>query len=154
MPKLAPTESAWIDADGGDVLQLIADYRRAASMAVNGLKLQSDAADLLRAWRAGELPKSGPLKSPKGRYTFHGVGCRFQIARRIIDVDFGPNGRHDGFDSPRLSLYAESSFEWNDFTPERIEEGLLDLEAAGLIVKPESEPSPHLYYLRRPSSKV
>jgi len=123
------------------------DYRRAAAAAVNGLRQQAEALDLLRAWRSGVLPRQGRLARPKGRYTFHGVGCRFEIARRVVDVDFGPDNRYDGFDAWRLALYAASAFEWQDLPPERIGTGLAELEVSGLIHRPGAEPAAHLYYL-------
>lgn len=148
MLKLATTASVSDDRKASDVLQLIADYQRAARAAVVGLKRQSAAANLLSAWKSGKLPRTGRLKQPRGRYSFHGAGCRFEISGRNIDVDFGPSGRHDGFDSWRLQQYAQSAFEWLDLHPKEIEQSLLNLESSGLIVCPKLEPTPHLYYFK------
>src|ERR1043165_4077493 len=114
MLKLAPTRSAFANPHTADVIQLIADYQRAARIAVSSLRRESKNGDPLTAWRRGRLKRSGRLKEPKGRYSFHGSGCRFIIADRTVDVDFGPGGRYDGFDSWRLAQYAGSAFEWRE----------------------------------------
>jgi hypothetical protein len=146
MLKQALTASASVNQNTSDVLQLIADYQRAARAAVVGLKRQSATTNLINAWRSGKLRRSGRLRRPRGRYSFHGVGCRFEISGRNIEVDFGPLGRHDGFDSWRLQQYAQSAFEWLDIGPHEIERSLRNLESTGLIVCPRLEPAPHLYY--------
>jgi hypothetical protein len=74
------------------------------------------------------------------------MGCRFEISGRIIEVDFGPSGRHDGFDAWRLQQYAESAFEWLDLRSAAINRSLRSLESTGLIIRPDWNPSPHLYY--------
>ncbi|MGA2441028.1 MAG: hypothetical protein ABSH08_08720 [Tepidisphaeraceae bacterium] len=146
MPKAATIASVSADRRSSDVLQLIVDYQRAARAAVVGLRRQTGVANLLQAWKAGKLRRAGQLRQPRGRYSFHGTGCRFQISGRTVDVDFGPSGRHDGFDAWRLGQYARSAFEWLDVSGTVISRSLRDLESSGLIVRPELNPSPHLYY--------
>lgn len=41
-------------------------------------------------------------------YYFHGIGCRVEFGTLVVDFDFGSDGRFDGFDAWRLSLFAES----------------------------------------------
>jgi hypothetical protein len=84
---------------------------------------------------------------PKARYRFHGVGCRFEIDGRVVDVEFGPSGRHDGFDVWRLGQYASSAFEWQGMDENQIETALSRLKNSGAIRQPHWEPSPHLLYL-------
>jgi hypothetical protein len=146
MPKLATIAFASADRRSSDVLQLIVDYQRAVRAAVVGLKRQSGTANLLNAWKAGKIRQSGRLTQPRGKYSFHGTGCRFEISGRAIEVDFGPSGRFDGFDAWRLQQYAESAFEWLDLQSASIGRSLQNLESTGLIVRPELNPSPHLYY--------
>ncbi len=146
MPKLAQTVSVSSDRSSSDVLQLIADYQRAARVAVGGLKRQTGTSNLLRAWKSEKISRSGRLVEPHGRYSFHGVGCRFEISGRIIDIDFGPAGRHDGFDADRLRKYANSAFEWLDMDDAHIDKSLRSFESSGLIIRPNLEPSPHLFY--------
>jgi hypothetical protein len=148
MRKLATIASVSDDSKSSDILQLIVDYQRAARAAVVGLKRQSGSSNPFHAWRAGKLRQSGRLIQPRGKYSFHGTGCRFEIGGRNVDVDFGPSGRHDGFDAWRLEQYAASAFEWLDISGSAIHRGLRNLEASGLIVRPELDPSPHLYYFR------
>jgi hypothetical protein len=147
MPKLASTVSTSAERAASEVLELIAEFQRCARAAVGGLRRQSGTTDLLRAWRSGRLTRSGRLLDPRGRYTFHGVGCRFEIAGRIIDVDFGPRGRHDGFDLWKLQQFAESSFEWEHLDDQAIQDGMRRCEVTGVVVNPKLAPSPDLSYL-------
>lgn len=130
-----------------EVLHLVLAYRRCVDDAVAALQRQAGTATLLAAYWSGTLPKRARLNSPRGVYSFHGWGCRFQIARRVVDVDFGPDDRHDGFDVCRLHRYAESAFEWQHMRADRIESGLAALMAAGVVDAPRWEHSPHLLYL-------
>jgi hypothetical protein len=147
MPKQALTAFDLTDRGTAEALQLILDYRRSVDAAVAALQRQSGVDDLLVGHRAGRIARRGRLEYPRGLFAFHGVGCRFEIAGRTVDVDFGPDGRHDGFDAWRLGLYAASAFEWQDLSPDRIAAGLAELETSGLIHRPGWEPSTHLYYL-------
>ncbi len=149
MPKQALTAFDLTDIETSDVLQLVFDYQRAVAAAVAGLERQAGTPHLLAACHAGRLPRRGRLADPQGTYAFHGVGCRFEIARRTIDVDFGPDGRHDGFDAWRLGLFAASAFEWQHLASTHLDSGLAELQAAGVIHQPAWEPSPHLLYLAR-----
>jgi hypothetical protein len=128
------------------VLQLIANYQGSARATVAELQNIARTNDLLSARRRGKLPRTGRLPEPGGRYSFHGVGCRFEVAKRVIDVDFGPDGRHDGFDAWRLEKFADSAFEWSQLSARDIESGLKHLEVTRVIANPRWDPSPHLYY--------
>jgi hypothetical protein len=66
----------------------------------------------------------------------------------VVDVDFGPKGRFDGFDAWRLHKYAKSAFEWPDLTLSKIENGLRELENSKLIFRPGWELSEHLYFFK------
>ena len=147
MPKQALTAFDLTAPGTADVLQLVLDYRRAVDVAVSALRHQAGTDDLWSAIRSGTLAKRGRLIAPRGRYTFHGAGCCFEIARRTVDVDFGPDGRHDGFDAWRLGLYAETAFEWQHLPADQITAGLAELQSDGLVHEPKWMPSPHLLYL-------
>jgi hypothetical protein len=140
--------SAFADEHTSEIIQLIADYQRAAKIAVTSLKQQTKSNDLLGDYHAGAIPKRGTLLKPRGKYQFHGIGCLFEINKRIVDVDFGPKGRFDGFDVWRLHKYAESAFEWRDLTFGQIENGVRQLENAELIFRPGWELSEHLYFFK------
>jgi hypothetical protein len=129
------------------VLELIADYQRAARALVGALRQLAQTDDLLSAWHSGRIAESGRMELLKARYRFHGVGCRFEIGGRIVDVDFGPDGRHDGFDAWRLVEYANSAFEWQGMDQEQIESALNRLKASGAVRAPQWPPSQHLLYL-------
>jgi hypothetical protein len=147
MPKLASTASISADENAREVLQLIADYQRCARAAVAALRRQTRATDLLAALRKGQIKRSGRLQERRARYSFHGIGCRFEMADRVIDVEFGPSGRHDGFDSWKLQQFAESAFEWRHLTARAIESGIKQLRISRVATHPNLEPSPHLIYL-------
>lgn len=102
--------------------------------------------NLLQGRRTGSIPQQGDL--PEGiRFEFHGIGCLFQTASKKLDLDFGPDGRCDGFDAWRLHLFAnENDLDVGKPTLAEIEEGLAQLERIGEIEKPRTDPSPHLYY--------
>lgn len=79
-------------------------------------------------------------------YSIHGVGCRVVAKSVIIDFDFGPGGRIDGFDAWRLSLFAQNS-EFHDLSDlGKLEREIKELEKEATIVKPRLLPSRHLYY--------
>jgi hypothetical protein len=146
MLKQAQIASAFADERTSEIIQLIADYQRAVKIAVTAMKKQFKSAQLLRDCRAGKFARRGALENPKGRYQFHGGGCRVEISKRVIDFDFGPDGRTDGFDAWRLNQYAQSAFEWGQFEMKQIEMGLAELTSAGLIHNPGLAPGTSLYY--------
>ena len=67
--------------------------------------------NILAAWRRipfddydsddkPSIPGSGTLDANRNiTYSFHGIGCRVMFGSLDVDFDFGPRGRHDGFDS-------------------------------------------------------
>lgn len=91
------------------------------------------------------IPRSGTL--PSGRtYFFHGIGCRFRKEGQTTDMDFGPEGRIDGFDAWRLNSFAQSNG-LSDCSIERIQTALDGLLKAGAIVKSDrSDLGSHLYF--------
>ncbi len=110
----------------------------------------------LEAYRSGRLPKRGSVGAdPEFFYEFHGVGCRVEVADRIVDFDFGPGGRSDGFDRWRLLWYSQSRSEkFGEFhSLETIQSELQRLTEKGIISCPNWSPSPHLYYLKEGCSR-
>ena len=144
--KLPLIASALVGNRTSDIVQLIADYQRAAKITVTSLKNQTKSKDLLADCRSGKIPRRGTLTRPRGKFQFHGIGCLFEVNKRIVDVDFGPKGRCDGFDAWRLHKYASSAFEWNDFSLGQIENGLRELESSKLISRPGWQLNEQLYY--------
>jgi hypothetical protein len=146
MLKQAQIASAFADERTSEIIQLITDYQRAAKTTVTGLKKQTGSNTLLADMRDGKIPRRGKLLQPRGKYQFHGVGCLFEVNKRIVDIDFGPGERFDGFDAWRLHRYAESAFEWRNLTLGQIEKGLQELEKSELIYRPGWVLAEHLYF--------
>jgi hypothetical protein len=127
-------------------LALIDLYRRAVDRAVKRLYAAFCEDDLLRAVNLRKIPREGTLDDGT-TYRFHGVGCEVDDRNVVVDFDFGPDRRHDGFDAWRLRAFAEQFSEWTEYHDIRIvEERMKELERDGLIRNPHWDPSPHLYY--------
>lgn len=90
------------------------------------------------------IPRRGTL--PSGReYSFHGIGCRFVKDGVTTDMDFGPDGRIDGFDAWRLHLFARSCYA-NKTSLNSIQTGLDKLLTSGAITKLNPTICNHLYF--------
>src|SRR5262249_32871108 len=132
-------------AGASNIRELITKYSATAADVVAQFRQDCGQDDLLRAWRSRVLTQDGTM--PSGlKFCFHGCGCYFERGFLKIDVDFGPDGRCDGFDAWRLSLFAKENSLGRDWTFESVQAALNQLESARLIVRPEWLPSPHLYY--------
>ena len=120
---------------------------------------------LLRAWRRSLLPpdttsaEDGPAIPQHGildaerriAYSFHGIGCRLQFGDHMVDFDFGPDQRFDGFDAWRLHLLAESLPDFHQFSDLDItQQHLSQLATAGRITKLDSTIGSHLYFFTNP----
>ena|SRR6266496_1369047 len=149
MPKPFPTSLAnSLSPNAEAILALIQSYQRIARLAIGAMNQRFQATNILSALADGQIPRHGKLE--QGSFAFHGVGCRFQLSEGIIDIDFGPNGRFDGFDAWRLMLFAQENsrqLKCPKYTQEQVQRGIDELLKAGEIVSPKLEPSPHLYYL-------
>jgi hypothetical protein len=131
-------------------LRLVGRYTDIVARVVAALKAQAKDSDVLRAVVDGRLPRDGVLGEggEGGEYRFHGIGCEATIEGVEVDFDFGPAGRHDGFDAWRLHLFAKNLPEFADFHQLSAVESLLArMEQLGLIHSPRWLPSPHLMYL-------
>ena len=102
------------------------------------------------------LPPRGILDCERGiTYAFHGIGCCVKFGSTIVDFDFGPQGRHDGFDAWRLHCYAESVEEYHEFDDVDLIQSHLDqLEFSGRIVKESGGIASHLYYFVNPDDNA
>jgi hypothetical protein len=131
-----------------DVHNLIRDYSAA---------VRESFADLLGTYpsygmvpRDSRIPRRGTL--PSGRiYSFHGIGCRFEKDGIVADMDFGSDGRTDGFDAWRLHIFAESIGD-EIVTIEEIQSALDALQIAGEITKGGPESFSSLYFPANPTS--
>ena len=128
------------------LVTLIRCYLRAAESACTRLRAAHGVRDLLAAVCAGKIPREGVLDEHTS-FRFHGVGFEFRCRGVGVEVDLGPDGRCDGFDAWRLSLFAEQSPELARSWPlARVEAGLEALLNAGVVHEPKWSPSPHLLY--------
>lgn len=101
-------------------------------------------------WRSlNNLNKKGQL--PDGTaYSLHGVGCYFEKGNFKIDIDFGPDGRHDGFDMNRLYLFSQnylSTYDEINQDKDEFSNVFNQLIDGQIIFNPKWLPSKHLYYL-------
>ena len=128
--------------------QLIAEYVELVQRAHNLFAGKYSYGNLLVAYREKQIPKSGFLDTEKKiAYNFHGIGCRIDFDGVEINFDFGPGGRHDGFDVWRLYSFAESSDRYSEFGDMETLRGVFEvLIEDGFIECPEWSPSPHLFY--------
>lgn len=119
------------------------------------------------AWRQCKLPQIGPLgRNPISRmvsrltcgrifgaYHFHGIGCYFDLPGLRIGVDFGPGGRHDGFDGWRLWRFARENptvkcpLGIENDNGSSFEQALERLARTGIIVRPGTSPGHALFYV-------
>ena len=105
--------------------------------------------DLARARFEG-LSDDGFIDPQKTiEYYYHGIGLCVTYPDKVVDWDFGHDGRMDGFDLHRLWIYAESG---TDRFPEFRRKGTLEqafAEAAGrgFIQKLFRQVQDNLYYL-------
>jgi len=61
--------------------------------------------NILRLWRSGQIERCGEIIDGV-EYELHGVGCAIHFPTELVDFDYGPNNRIDGFDVWRLYMYA------------------------------------------------
>ncbi|WP_178083661.1 hypothetical protein [Pseudomonas sp. Sample_9] len=69
------------------------------------LKKKFGTRNILRLWRSGQIERCGEIIDGV-EYELHGVGCAIHFPTELVDFDYGPNNRIDGFDVWRLYMYA------------------------------------------------
>jgi hypothetical protein len=131
------------------LLNLIHDYIACSKYVCELLKEKlKNPERILGAYRTEGIPKEGVIGEDV-YYNFHGVGCYFELPNTTIDVDFGPDGRCDGFDAHRLRDFQESfPNKYLFLTKEVFEKCFTELILTGVIHNPKWSPSEHLYYLK------
>ncbi len=144
------------------ILPLIKSYLEHVSIAISYFRKMGIRGNILRAWRKSAIPTwtdtdtdSGPAIPQRGfldeqqviTYSFHGIGCCVEFGTLVVDFDFGPNGRFDGFDAWRLHLFAESMPQYNQFANvDCVQTHLTELFNSGLIRKFDDVVGSHLYF--------
>lgn len=100
------------------------------------------------SWKQYRIPLSGWLDDAHTiKYRFHGIGCCVTFGSVVVDFDFGPNGRFDGFDAWRLSLFAKSVPNHPPFRNDApLTKDLLELLDAGELIRDGDSLGSHLFY--------
>ena len=117
-----------------NIHELIVAYRAASSEAVAELRSAYPSFTHPISIKKDGLRRQGTL--PSGRsFDFHGIGCRFELGEVAVEVDFGSDGRDDGFDTWRLWLYSEYVCEPRP-TYNEVKAALVELERNGELTRP------------------
>ncbi|MDH5354649.1 MAG: hypothetical protein OEY09_09430 [Gammaproteobacteria bacterium] len=98
-------------------------------------------------WRHNKTPRTGTID--KYTYEFHGIGCCFDFGDISVDYDYGDQGRIDGFDLWRLTIFGEQIKDFQSY----VESGKIKIDfkeciEAGEIVQ-SSAKDDYLYYLSK-----
>lgn len=133
-----------------DILNLVNEYVLCADYMCNLFKDHFDLKGeiLLRARRLNLIPKEGEIEGV--RFNFHGGGCFFEFQNGCIEVDFGPDGRCDGFDEFRLFDFLQSngSNKYKSILDENLfKNEFKKLIDDNIIYCPGWYPNPGLFYL-------
>jgi hypothetical protein len=140
-----------IDKITTEVLLLIKQYISCSKYMCDALRDTYNIKEetLLGARRMSLLPKEGMLEEGF-TYSFHGGGCYFEFENGTIDVEFGPNGRCDGFDAYRLHDFLITSKK-NEYkyisSSKEIQEAIDHLFKYKKIIQLKQYPNDNLYYL-------
>jgi hypothetical protein len=98
-------------------------------------------------WKQNGLPRRGAFDIYE--YYFHGIGCRFNFGELSVDYDYGDQGRINGFDLWRLTIFGEQLKEFKPY----IETGALKSDFESCIESGEINTSgskdDDLYYLSK-----
>lgn len=132
------------------LLKLIEEYIACAKYSCKSLQdYYGTNETLLRAKVLKIIPRQGVVNGME--YYFHGRGCLFEYENDAIEVDFGPEGRCDGFDLYRLTFFWEHRKDRFEDLPNQklIEEQFQRLISNGIIKKHPEEQEDHLYYLSK-----
>lgn len=96
------------------------------------------------------LPNAGFLDPEQTiEYYFHGIGLCVTFPNRVVDWDFGHNGRLNGFDAWRLWIFAtEGTDQFPEFRQKEVlEKTFIEAEIQGIIKKRFENLQDNLYYL-------
>lgn len=143
------------------LLELIESYQKHVEEACNLFRTNLGVkGSILAAWRRfpiegyggteiPTIPREGMLDSQRDiTYSFHGIGCCVTFSSLVVDFDFGPQGRFDGFDAWRLYLYADTSSLFTEYANKDLIQASLDsLAKSRKIKKSDATMDKHLYYL-------
>lgn len=132
-----------------ELLQLINDYQQYVAKACRLFRDHLHVeGNILEAWKTRQVPPRGLLDdSGRIRYSFHGIGCMVQFGKIVVDFDFGPEERQDGFDAWRLTRFAKTVPAYASFVDcDQLHEELTRLEEAGTIIHLTQTIGGHLFF--------
>jgi hypothetical protein len=133
-----------------ELLELIEEYVSCSNYCCKLLKeLYSEDETLLGAKNSKLISKEGLVDGVA--FYFHGRGCLFEFENGAIEVEFGPEGRWDGFDSYRLKFFLESrKSQFGNLAEEKVFDSSFEtLIKNGDIIKHPSQKDDYLYYLSK-----
>src|ERR1700683_1436773 len=133
------------------LVKMIYEYRLHVLGFVKAYRAKFGVQDLLGSWLSGKVAQHGSLDDKyETRFSFHGVGCHLESDRGEVEFNFGPDGRHDGFDGWLLWIFAQSrARDYPQFQRLEIVESVLgELVTDGVVFRPRWLPSPKLCYLK------
>lgn len=132
-----------------ELRSLILDYQTRVAEAVclleEQLKLKENG---WLSWRQSGVKGSGWLDEARDiSYRYHGIGCCVMFDQVDVDFDSGPDGRIDGFDAWRLSIFAQTVRKHAAFTDcDSRRQELADLHALGELVSFPNQLGSHLFF--------
>ena len=128
---------------------LIKDFLSKVEKGTTLLQKKFGTKNILRLWRSGQIERCGGINDSV-EYKLHGVGCAIHFPTELVDFDYGPNNRIDGFDVWRIYMYAtDRPEEYKKYTDRNfLESEFKSYIASGRIEK--MSPSDDLYVLIAP----
>jgi len=126
------------------LLSLIESFQNKVSLAESLLKEEFKIEQPMQ-FRTYNISRTGSFDTY--HYSFHGIGCRFQFKKTVVDYDYGHEGRIDGFDLWRLTNYGVQFNEFKEFIlSEELKNSFNSSLTSGELVKSKSLHD-NLYYL-------
>ena len=122
----------------GQLHKLIVVFLQKVSQAEDIMKKKM-CVDKPMYWRQNNVPRTGILG--KYEYSFHGIGCCFNFGDITVDYDYGDQGRIDGFDLWRLTIFGEQLKDFQSY----IDSGTLKSEFESCIESGEIKKSDAKY---------
>lgn len=91
----------------------------------------------LLARREDKIPKSGKIDSENMKFNFHGMGCRLEFGKIVVDFDYSfGDFIYKGFETSKLYWFIESYFDSNQqISKNEFYESLKQLEDEGFIIR-------------------
>ncbi|NTW16531.1 MAG: hypothetical protein HGA41_03610 [Syntrophaceae bacterium] len=82
------------------LIRVITTYHRFIRRAIHHLQVTYHYDDVIQALKCGVIPRTGGAEEHP--FSFHGIGCSMEIDGYVVNWDFGPGGRIDGFEAWKL----------------------------------------------------